>query len=155
MSRERIDFDCNDCPAFCCGIYEHIQVKPHDLRRLAKYFGLSEEETARRHTKVVFEERTLRRKKDPLLDGTVCKFLDLKTRGCSIYEARPTICRQYPGMPRCGYYDVYRFEQAQQGDPEILPIFKLVFRKHRPDPEEPSEPPKKKVKKAKKGKKAG
>jgi len=138
--RKRTDYDCTDCPAFCCGIYEHIEVKPHDLKRLAKYFGLSEEETARRHTKIVFEERSLRRKKDPLLDGTVCKFLDLKTRGCSIYEARPTICRQYPGVPRCGYYDVYRFEQAQQSDPEILPIFRLTFRKHRKDAEEQAPP---------------
>lgn len=116
----RKEFDCTDCPAFCCGLYEHIRVRPSDIKRLAKYFGISEEEAARRHTKEVWEgERTLRRKKDPLLGGTTCKFLDLKTRGCSIYEARPWICRQYPGWHRCGYYDVYRFEQAQQGDPEI------------------------------------
>src|SRR5690606_12182302 len=55
----RKEFDCTDCPAFCCGLYEHIRVRPSDIKRLAKYFGISEEEAARRHTKEVWEgERT-------------------------------------------------------------------------------------------------
>lgn len=136
-----IQYDCNACPAFCCSVYERVEVKPRDLRRLAKHFGISEEEAARKHTKLFDgKERILRRKKDELF-GTTCKFLDTKTRGCGIYEARPAICRDYPGRSRCGYYDLYRFEQEQQGDPEILPVVSLVFRKHKPDPEpEPARP---------------
>lgn len=132
--RENPEYDCNDCPAFCCSVYERVEVKPADLKRLAKYFGISEELAAQRHTREFDEnERILRRKKDPLF-GTTCKFLDLKTRGCSIYEARPSICRKYPARSRCGYYELYQFEQEQQGDPEVLPLVQLTFRKHKPDP---------------------
>lgn len=133
-AREPIHYDCNDCPAFCCSIYERVEVKARDLRRLAQYFGITEEQAASRHTKLFDgKERILRRKKDELF-GTTCKFLDTKTRGCGIYEARPAICRTYPARPRCGYYDLYVFEQEQQGDPEVLPLIQLTFRKHRPDP---------------------
>ena len=60
-------------------------------------------------------------------DGEACRFLDPETRGCGIYEARPTICRQYPAKSRCGYFDLMKFERDQQDDPEVLPIVRLEF----------------------------
>ena len=44
----------------------------------------------------------MRRKADPHF-GKTCRFFDTKKRRCTIYTARPTICREYPGGG-CGYY---------------------------------------------------
>jgi Fe-S-cluster containining protein len=122
-----LHYDCQKCPAYCCSIYGRVEVKNSDLKRLARHFGVTEKEAERRFTKVVDDERVLRRKKDALL-GEVCRFLDPKTRGCTIYDGRPKICREYPGKSRCAYYDVLEFERETQGDPDVLPLFQITFR---------------------------
>lgn len=131
MSTPRAHYDCTDCPAYCCSIYGRVEVTPTDLTRLATHFGLSEDEAARVYTTRSDGERVLRRKKDKLL-GEACRFLDAKTRGCTIYEARPQVCRDYPGKPRCAYYDVLKFEREVQGDDTVLPLFNITFRPSRP-----------------------
>ena len=125
----RVFFDCSKCPAFCCSIYERVQVSNKDLRRLAKHFGLTPEEAERRHTKIHKEsgERVLRRKKDVLFEEA-CKFIHPETRGCTIYHARPQVCREYPDRSRCVYYDVLQFERKQQNDDSVLPLFQITFR---------------------------
>jgi Fe-S-cluster containining protein len=72
--------------------------------------------------------RVLRRQKDPVF-GRACRFLNLETRGCTIYHARPKACREYPGRSRCSYYDVLRFEREIQQDQDIVPIVRLTFLK--------------------------
>lgn len=138
----RTYFDCDKCPAFCCSIYERVTVTKRDINKLAKHFGITPEEAMRRHTKLNGEERVLRRKPDELL-GEACKFLDRKTRGCGIYHARPAVCREYPNRPRCVYYDVLQFERKQQGDENVLPLFKIVFRETGEETSETAEPVKK------------
>ncbi len=124
----RVYFDCSKCPAYCCGIYERIQVTKRDLNRLAKHFGLSVERTAKRYTKMWEKtERVLKRTPDPIL-GEACQFLHPETRGCTIYHARPAVCREYPDRSRCSYYDVLQFERRQQNDPTVLPLFQITFR---------------------------
>jgi Fe-S-cluster containining protein len=124
----RVYFDCSKCPAYCCGIYERIQVSKRDLNRLAKHFGMTVERTAKRYTKMWGGvERILKRAPDPIL-GEACQFLDHETRGCTIYHARPEVCREYPARSRCSYYDVLRFERQQQDDPNVLPLFQITFR---------------------------
>ena len=44
----------------------------------------------------------MRRKADPHF-GKICRFFDTEKRRCTIYTARPAICRDYPGGG-CGYY---------------------------------------------------
>jgi Fe-S-cluster containining protein len=97
-------------------------VQDEDVRRLAKHLGLSPETVARKFTKKGDEpgEVILRHQPDETY-GSVCKFLDLETRGCTVYEARPGICREYPGTCRCGYYDFLSFERRVQEDPEFIP----------------------------------
>jgi len=123
----RSNYDCLDCPAYCCSVYERVQVTPRDLRRLAKHFNLSEEVAAARFTKFYEKERVLRRKADPIF-GQACQFLNPETRGCTIYHARPAVCRQFPSTSRCAYYDLLRFEREQQGDPDALPLVKITFK---------------------------
>ena len=123
----RVYFDCTKCPAFCCSIYDRVQVTKRDLNRLAKYFKVSVEAATRRYTKMNSGERVLRRTKDTIFDEA-CMFLDRETRGCTIYHARPAVCRTYPARSRCSYYDVLQFERRQQDDPNVIPLVQITFR---------------------------
>ncbi len=123
----RVYFDCSKCPAYCCSIYERVVVTKRDLNRLAKYFNLSVEATAKKYTKFFGKERILRRKKDVIFKEA-CQFLDPETRGCTIYHGRPEVCREYPARSRCAYYDLLRFERGQQDDPNVIPLVQITFR---------------------------
>jgi len=102
-------------------------VTPRDIRRLAKHFSVTEEVATVRYTKLFEKERVLRRKADPIF-GQACHFLNPETRRCTIYNARPAVCREYPDTTRCAYYDLLKFERQQQGDPDALPLVKITFR---------------------------
>jgi Fe-S-cluster containining protein len=125
----RVYFDCSKCPAFCCSVYERVQVSKRDLNRLAKYFEVTAEAAEKRYTKIDRStgERVLRRKKDVIFEQA-CMFLNQETRGCSIYHARPQVCREYPDRSRCAYYDLLKFERIQQDDPDVLPLVQITFR---------------------------
>lgn len=123
----RVYFDCNKCPAYCCSVYERVQVTKRDITRLAKHFGVSFETAKRRYTKPYEEERVLRRVEDVIFPET-CMFLDQEKRGCSIYHARPGVCREYPDRSRCSYYDLIQFERRQQNDPNVIPLVQITFR---------------------------
>ena len=120
-------YNCIECPAYCCSVYDRVQVTPRDVRRLAKHFNITEEMALARFTKMYEKERVLRRKSDSLL-GQACHFLNLETRRCTIYNARPAVCRQFPDTKRCAYYDLLKFEKQQQGDPDVVPLVKITFR---------------------------
>jgi uncharacterized protein len=119
-------FDCTACPAYCCSVYTRVSVTPSDVRRLARHFQLPMRVARLRYTRMYGAERILRRARDPVL-GEACTFLDKTTRGCSIYAARPSVCREYPGRPRCAYYDVLQFEREQQEDRHVLPLVQISF----------------------------
>jgi len=115
-------YSCERCPAYCCS-YARIAVHRRDLRRLARHFGISEEAARRRFTKQGEEdgERVLRHRRDEHY-GTACRFLDRDTRRCTVYPARPEICRHFPGTRRCGYYDFLTFERRLQNDPDFVAV---------------------------------
>jgi Fe-S-cluster containining protein len=123
----RVYFNCSRCPAYCCSIYERVKVTKQDVVRLAKHFGLSEEAARARYTHDHDGERVLNRVKDVIFPET-CTFLDQRTRGCTVYPARPGVCRGYPGRSRCAYYDVLQFERRQQGDESVVPVVTITFR---------------------------
>ena len=116
----KLQYDCAKCPAYCCS-YDRIVVEKRDLNRLAKHFNVDVETAAKRFTKTVEGEQVLRHQKDEIF-GTICMFLDLKTRRCTIYEARPGVCHEYPDSARCGYYDFLKWERRHQEDPEFVPM---------------------------------
>jgi Fe-S-cluster containining protein len=121
-------FDCAKCPGFCCSIYEVVAVTDRDLARLAKHHGLGVRAAERKFTRKSGDDRVLRRKKDALL-GSTCRFLDPVKRNCTIYEARPTVCRGYPGQSRCVYYEVVQFERNVQEDEDVVPLIQIRFPK--------------------------
>jgi Fe-S-cluster containining protein len=123
----RVYFDCNKCPAYCCSVYDRVQVTKRDITRLAKYFGVSFETARRRYTKDYKGERVLKRVADEIFEET-CMFLNQETRGCSIYHGRPAVCREYPARSRCAYYDLLRFERIQQDDETVIPLVQITYR---------------------------
>ncbi|MDX1424211.1 MAG: YkgJ family cysteine cluster protein [Kiloniellales bacterium] len=118
MSSTKPLFNCERCPAYCCS-YPVIEVTKKDLRRLAKHFGLSLEQAVKKFTKRNPEgkKRVLRHRSDEHF-GSVCRFLDRETRACTVYHARPQICRDFPGTRRCGYYEFLKFERDLLKDPD-------------------------------------
>ncbi|MGH9905520.1 MAG: YkgJ family cysteine cluster protein [Pyrinomonadaceae bacterium] len=123
----RPTYDCARCPAYCCSVYERVQVTKRDVNRLAKHFGVSYETALLRYTRKVNGEQVLRRKADPILEQA-CIFLNPVTRQCKVYLARPGGCREYPAAPRCAYFDLLEYERNHQDDHEALPLVKITFR---------------------------
>jgi Fe-S-cluster containining protein len=122
----KLKYDCDKCVAYCCSIYERVQVTPRDVRRLASHFGVTPEVASARYTKLFGKERILRRRADRLF-GQACMFLNQETRKCTIYHARPGTCREFPTTARCAYFDLIEFEREQQNDPEVVPLVKITF----------------------------
>lgn len=117
----KILYDCEVCPGYCC-TYPRVIVSKKDMARLAKFFNISAKQAQKSFTKKGEEpgERVLRHRKDDTY-GTACRFLDPESRMCTVYRARPGICRDYPGTRRCGYYDFLKFERMLQEDDEFVP----------------------------------
>lgn len=115
----RVLFNCAKCPGYCCS-YDRIEVTKSDMLRLAQHFKLSYQETKKKFTKIAWGDRVLRHKKDHIFKS-VCRFFDQEARRCTIYEARPDVCREYPDGRRCAYYDFLKAERYRQGDDEFIP----------------------------------
>lgn len=113
-------FDCAKCCAYCC-TYPEIPVTEADIRRLARHLGLDVPSATTSLTKLSRDRklRILRHRRDQAFQ-TACRFLDPGTRRCTIYEVRPAACRNYPGTPRCGYYDFLAAERRRQENPNLV-----------------------------------
>ena len=109
-------YDCSKCPGYCCS-YPLIEVTRSDIARLARHHGLDYEAAEERFTLYDRDEkvRGLRKRKDEYF-GSVCRFFDPKERRCTVYEARPEACRDYPYARSCGYYQFLKFERTLQDD---------------------------------------
>ncbi len=120
-------YNCKKCTAYCCS-YKRIILEKSDITRLANYFNITKAEVMLKFTKkfkfsdhtIKINETVLRHKKDHIFES-VCQFLDKKTRSCTIYKARPKVCREYPDVRRCGYYEFLKFERKQQDDVDFIP----------------------------------
>jgi Fe-S-cluster containining protein len=117
----RVSYRCDKCPAYCC-TYSEIEVTKRDVERLARHFDMGVRATEEKFTKVDAKgKRMLRHRKDKIFDST-CMLLDQEKRRCTVYEARPGVCRKYPDTSRCGYYEFLKFEREQQGDKDLVAL---------------------------------
>ncbi len=119
----RPQYDCSKCPGYCCS-YPRIEVSDKDLKRLARHFEIDVDVAEKRFTRVWRSEegfeRVLRHQKDTVY-ATICRFFDTDARRCTIYPARPDVCREYPDRAKCGYYEFLKFERRHQDDPDFIP----------------------------------
>jgi Fe-S-cluster containining protein len=116
-------FNCQTCPGYCCS-HPRIAVSEFDILRIAKHFDVSVREAREKFTYRYVtkdaDETILRHKKDHIYK-TICRFFDTDARRCTIYAARPNVCRKYPYGNKCGYYDFLKFEREHQADDEFIP----------------------------------
>ena len=116
-------YSCLKCPGYCCS-YSEIEVGRRDIARLAKHFGIEYAQAEARYTKADEKRgiRMMRHRKDHIYES-MCMLFDQDKRRCTVYEARPAVCRAYPeDTGRCGYYDFLSFEREQQGDPDYVAL---------------------------------
>ena len=108
-------YDCTKCPGYCCS-YPVVQVSDRDAERIASHFASPLKAVEKKYFKAAHGyKRVMRRKADQHF-GKICQFFDTVARRCTIYAARPAICRTFPGDGRCGYYDFLKFERNGQED---------------------------------------
>ena len=116
-----VRYSCNKCPAYCC-TYTDIEITKFDIERLGRHFELDYKAAVQRFTKTDSEGKVLlRHRKDRIFDSA-CMFLDQERRQCTVYDARPGVCRKFPDTTRCGYYEFLKFEREQQGDDEFVAL---------------------------------
>ena len=114
-------YDCLKFPGYFCP-YPVIALDKRDVERLAAHLERSFEEARAVFTRAAHGHKyVMRRKKDPHF-GRICRFFDTEKRRCTVYAARPAVCRSYPGRARCGYYDFLSFERRAQSDPEYVAL---------------------------------
>lgn len=118
--KSAVQYDCSKCPGYCCS-YPLIEVGKRDIARLAKHFDITYAQAESSYTRFDRTEkvRSLKQQDDKHY-GKICKLFDTKKRQCTVYEARPAVCRAYPDGKRCGYYEFLEFEREQQGDPKFI-----------------------------------
>lgn len=111
-------YDCSKCPGYCCS-YPVIALEKRDVERLARHHGLDFEAARKAFTRSDHGRRYILKRKTDEHFGRICRFFDTRKRRCTIYEARPGVCRSHPG-PRCGYYEFLKFEREFQDDPAYV-----------------------------------
>lgn len=112
-------YSCKNCPGYCCS-YPLIALVRRDVERLARHFELPFAVAERRFTRSAWGRKWVMRRKADKHYGRICRFFDTEKRRCTIYAARPAICRTFPGEGRCGYYDFLMFERRVQNDPNYV-----------------------------------
>jgi hypothetical protein len=87
------EIDCRAC-ANCCKVAE-TDVTARDIERLSRYFGLKPQAFVEEYTTAsAFEQ------KEPILRRRETGCIFLEGNDCSIYEARPDTCRDFPHLIR-------------------------------------------------------
>lgn len=112
-------YDCSRCPSYCCA-YPVITVTKRDLARLARHFAIQPEQAEARFCRADHGYKRIMRRKSDEHFGRICQFFDCSERCCTIYEARPAICRQFPGDGKCGYFEFLTFERDGQKDDDYI-----------------------------------
>lgn len=90
MDLEKRSFKCRQC-GVCCRWTGHVLLTGEDLVRLAAASGLSEEVFIDQYTVLAANRRQL-----SLADAPDGACILLKDGLCSLYEARPAQCREFP-----------------------------------------------------------
>ena len=88
---EGLRFECSQCGNCCSGAPGAVWVTEDEIRKIAKYRGISLGEMRINHTHRIGGDVSLRE----FANGD-CTFLDSATRRCSIYPVRPAQCRTWP-----------------------------------------------------------
>jgi Fe-S-cluster containining protein len=93
---------CAQCvPAKCCRYFSLEIDRPRSRRDFDDLLWM----LAHREVSIYIEE-----KKWYLMIHTQCRFLDIRTNMCAIYDNRPVMCREHP-FDECEWHGSYNFEE--------------------------------------------
>ena len=120
MRKEGFSFDfnpekCLECKGRCCSSKKpsYLPVNSGEISKIASFLKLSESELKKEYLRRNNSPYNI---KDIKFDGYYsCVFLDRESGRCSIYEARPKQCMEFP------FWDCYRtdYETLIEGCPAI------------------------------------
>lgn len=133
-------YDCDRCPAMCCTTYASVALSEGEPQKMAAALGVSVPQFLVERTEIFTSELTkregirLRRKADPATGGDACGLFDTETRRCTVYDARPQVCRAWPDKThqppalqgRCQFYDLMMFVRGENRDPQMVPVIQLT-----------------------------
>jgi uncharacterized protein len=89
--KDGLKFTCTQCGNCCTGAPGVVWVDDAEIEQIAALRGLTLEEMRRQHTRQLEGRTSLTEHQN----GD-CTFFDPKTRGCTVYNARPAQCRTWP-----------------------------------------------------------
>jgi len=112
-------FACHRC-GNCCTTGDPIRLKPEDLAAIARSLKIPINKALKKYTIP-----------DPEKSGVLnfkhilpCKFYDLSTKGCKIYNIRPWSCRIFPFLGIYGSEDRVVVNELCPGSVETMKILK-------------------------------
>ena len=88
----RLRFSCQPGCTACCNQQGFVYLTERDLKRAAKFVGMTPEAFEERYVYRTAHLRRLRKPRDKQ-----CPFLE--ESGCGIHPAKPTQCRTFPFWP--------------------------------------------------------
>ena len=97
-------YDCSKCPGFCCSI-PVIPVTKDDIQNIANHFSISISDAKSYYVKELQGKQVLKHQSDSIYNS-VCRLFCITTRRCTVYNARPKVCKDYPHGDRCSYYEI-------------------------------------------------
>ncbi len=89
--REGLKFECTQCGGCCSGEPGAVWVNSEEVLALAEHMQMDEASFRSKFVRKIDNRFSL----VEYPDGD-CIFLDPKSRGCLVYEARPIQCRTWP-----------------------------------------------------------
>lgn len=130
-------YDCSSCRASCCRhLFDNIHLSVSEARAISEHMGYDmdrflEDFVEADPNGVGDPGRALMFRKIVDEKGTgkpACPLLDLTTNQCTVYEVRPSTCREFPVKGnRCTYYDFLADMRKQQDDPNLRLDITFVF----------------------------
>lgn len=110
-------FVCKRCGT-CCTTGDPIKLREDDVRRIARYLGVTPSRAMKRY--VVRRVSESGKVFLAMKQTRPCRFYDPSTKGCRIYEARPWSCRIFPFLGIYGSEDSVKVHTSCPGSIEAV-----------------------------------
>jgi uncharacterized protein len=89
--RDGLRFECTGCGDCCSGEPGYVWVSDAEIAALATQLAMSVNDFQNQYVRQVGAEKSLVER-----PGGDCIFLDIDSRKCTVYAARPVQCRTWP-----------------------------------------------------------
>ncbi len=117
---------CDKCGE-CCRVCDPIIINNQDIMNIASFLGISYQTAIAKYTK---------RLKDGRLSLRTSPCIFLEANRCRIYDARPSVCRQFPMTPVNDlvlYYEYCSFTKNLIVDKAKAFLLRSLMEKHNPE----------------------